>query len=155
MADCEPSLGAEPVKDGFGPIGLLNCRRTDETTTAGGARPGSTGGRTVRQGTTQVNGRLPAEAIQRVVRQHFSLFRDCYDAALTKNKKLAGRAAVQFTIEPSGAVTGASDGGSDLPAPALRECLVRSFASLSFPQPESGTVSVRSVLVFTPAAAKK
>ena len=42
------------------------------------------------QGATQVNGRLPPEVIQRIVRQNFGRFRLCYENGLRNNPNLAG-----------------------------------------------------------------
>jgi len=102
----------------------------------------------VRMGATMVSGRLPPEVVQRIVRLSFGRFRGCYQAALLGHPGLTGRIVVRFVIGRDGSVTSAS-GDSDLPA-AVRECVVRGFAALSFPEPEGGLVSVMYPLVFTP-----
>ena len=104
----------------------------------------------IRQGTTQVNGRLPAEVIQRIVRQNFGRFRLCYENGMRTNPNLAGRVAVRFVIDRSGAVSTASDGGSDLPDRGVVSCVVRGFGNLSFPQPEGGIVTVVYPIIFNP-----
>ncbi len=104
----------------------------------------------IRQGTTQVNGRLPAEVIQRIVRQNFGRFRLCYENGLRTNPNLSGRVAVRFVIDRSGAVSTASDGGSDLPDRSVVSCVVRGFGNLSFPQPEGGIVTVVYPIIFNP-----
>lgn len=101
-------------------------------------------------GNTQVNGRLPPEVIQRVVRQNFGRFRMCYDAGLRTNPSLGGRVAVKFIIDRTGAVSTAADGGSDLADRNVVSCVVRAFNSLSFPQPEGGIVTVVYPFSFTP-----
>jgi hypothetical protein len=98
------------------------------------------------------NGRLPAEVIQRIVRQNAGRFRACYASALRTNPSLEGRVGVEFVIGRSGAVDIAQDSGSDLPDAAVRKCVVRSFYDLSFPTPDNGTVTVRYPLTFTPAS---
>ena len=105
---------------------------------------------TLRQGAMQVNGRLPPEVIQRIVRQNFGRFRLCYENSLRSNPKLQGRVAVKFVIDRSGAVSTASDGGSDLPDQAVVSCVVRGFGNLSFPQPEGGIVVVNYPIIFSP-----
>jgi hypothetical protein len=112
-----------------------------------------TGGPSLRQGATQVNGRLPPEVIQRIVRQNFGRFRLCYENGLKTDPKLAGRVTVKFQIDASGAVASVADGGSDLPSPATIDCVVRAFSSLSFPQPEGGVVNVLYPIVFSPGQA--
>lgn len=104
---------------------------------------------TLRQGATQVNGRLPPEVIQRVVRRQFGRFRVCYEDALKTNPSLEGRVTATFVIDRSGAVTKAIDGGSNLSAPAAVSCVIREFSSLVFPQPESGDVTVVFPIVFS------
>ena len=56
----------------------------------------------LRQGTTTVNGRLPPEVIQRIVRQNFGRFRLCYENGLRTNPNLSGRVAVKFVIDRFG-----------------------------------------------------
>ena len=105
---------------------------------------------TLRQGQTQVNGRLPPEVIQRIVRQNFGRFRLCYEDGLRKNPTLQGRVAIKFVIDRSGAVSTAQDGGSDLPDAAVVSCVTRGFTNLSFPQPEGGIVTVVYPIIFNP-----
>ena len=95
-------------------------------------------------------GRLPPEAIQRVVRQNFGRFRFCYEKALDHNPTLAGRVSTSFVIGRDGAVSSAQNGGSDLADPAVVSCVVRAFAGLSFPQPEGGVVFVTYPILFSP-----
>jgi hypothetical protein len=104
----------------------------------------------IRQGATQVNGRLPPEVIQRIVRQNFGRFRLCYENGLRTNPNLQGRVAVKFVIDRSGAVSTAQDGGSDLPDQGVVSCVVRGFGNLSFPQPEGGIVTVVYPIIFNP-----
>lgn len=96
------------------------------------------------------NGRLPAEVIQRIVRQNFGRFRNCYEGGLRANPGLTGRVATRFVIDRNGSVSTSQDAGSDLPDQAVTQCVVRSFASLSFPQPEGGIATVTYPIMFTP-----
>lgn len=105
---------------------------------------------TLRQGTTQVTGRLPPEVIQRIVRQNFGRFRLCYENGLRVNPILSGRVTTKFVIDRSGSVLSTQDGGSDLPDKGVVSCVVRAFGNLSFPQPEGGVVSVVYPIVFNP-----
>jgi hypothetical protein len=104
----------------------------------------------IRQGATQVNGRLPAEVIQRIARQNFGRFRLCYENGLRTNPNLAGGVTVKFVIDKSGAVATATDGGSNLPDTGVVSCVVRGFSNLSFPQPEGGIVTVVYPIIFNP-----
>lgn len=104
----------------------------------------------LRQGSTQVNGRLPPEVIQRIVRQNFGRFRLCYENGLRTAPTLAGTISVKFVIDRTGAVTSTADSGSDLPDKAVVQCVVSAFGNLSFPQPEGGIVTVVYPIEFHP-----
>lgn len=106
----------------------------------------------VRIGTSTVSGRLAPELIQRVVRQSFGRFRLCYENGLRTNSNLQGRVTVRFVIDSHGAVSSASNGGSDLPDSAVVSCVVRSFAGLSFPEPQGGIVTVVYPIAFAPGS---
>lgn len=104
----------------------------------------------IRNGSTTVNGRLPPETIQRVVRANNPRYRRCYEQGLQKDPKLTGRVTVKFVIGRDGSVTSAQDGGSDIGDPTVTSCVVRVFSSLRFPEPEGGIVTVTYPLVFSP-----
>lgn len=103
-----------------------------------------------RYGTPQANGHLPAEVIQRIVRQNDGRFRFCFQRALQSNPTLEGRVTVKFLISRDGSVGYASDGGSDIPDAGVRQCVVSSFTNLSFPAPDSGVVTVVYPIAFSP-----
>lgn len=105
----------------------------------------------VRQGATTVNGKLPVEVIQRIVRQYWGGFRLCYEQGLAKNPKLAGRVSVKVVIDPTGLVSSAMDGGSDIGSTAVVRCIADRFMTMSFPQPSDGApVTVVYPLHFQP-----
>ena len=81
----------------------------------------------------EVNGRLPPEVIQRIVRQNYGRFRLCYENGLRNNPNLQGRVGVRFVIGRDGAVSNVSNGGSDMPDAAVVQCVVRAYYGLSFP----------------------
>jgi hypothetical protein len=141
---------------GLGNIGTLGHGAGTGTGQGFGNGHGRLGGAhqtkspSLRQGATQVNGRLPPEVIQRIVRQNFGRFRLCYENGLRTNPNLQGRVAIKFVIDRSGSVSTASDGGSDLPDQGVVGCVVRGFGNLSFPQPEGGIVTVVYPIIFNP-----
>jgi hypothetical protein len=100
--------------------------------------------------TSVVNGRIPPEVIQRVVRQNFGRFRLCYENGLRNQPSLAGRVAVRFVIGHDGSVSQAANGGSDLPDSGVVSCVTRAFYGLSFPAPDSGIVTVTYPISFSP-----
>jgi hypothetical protein len=100
--------------------------------------------------TIETNGRLPAEVIQRIVRQNFGRFRLCYEAGLRNNPALTGRVVTKFVIGRDGSVMQASDAGSDLASQEVVSCVVRSFGNLSFPQPDNGVATVVYPIALSP-----
>jgi hypothetical protein len=105
----------------------------------------------LREGHPEVNGHLPAEVIQRVVRANFGRFRNCYDTGLRSNPSLAGRVVTKFIIGRDGSVTVSADGGSDMADRSVVNCVVRSYQNLSFPAPQNGQVTVTYPISFSPA----
>ncbi|HWA75363.1 MAG TPA: AgmX/PglI C-terminal domain-containing protein [Polyangiaceae bacterium] len=100
-------------------------------------------------GGPDVSGVLPAELVQRVVRQNFGRFRNCYEDGLRRNPSLSGRVTARFVIDRSGAVTLAQNGGSDLPDSSVVSCVVSAFYGLSFPAPDNGIVRVSYPIAFS------
>ena len=103
-----------------------------------------------RCGESLVSGRLPPEAIQRIVRLNFGRIRLCYEKGLITNPNLQGRVSVRFVIGRDGAVSNVADGGSDLPDTGVKACVLRAFSGISFPQPEGGIVTVTYPVVLSP-----
>jgi hypothetical protein len=104
----------------------------------------------IRQGAISVNGRLPPEVIQRIVRQNFGRFRLCYENGLRNNPTLQGRVATKYIIDRDGSVKSTQDSGSDLPDQNVVQCVVKAFGNISYPQPEGGIVTVVFPLIFVP-----
>jgi len=97
----------------------------------------------VRQGATTVNGRLPPEVIQRIVRQHFGAMRACYVDGLRRNPTLAGAVVTRFIIDRQGNVSSASrDAGTTIADSTVASCITHVFSTLVFPAPEGGIVTV-------------
>jgi len=117
--------------------------------TDGLRNPGGGSTVNVRQGAVSVQGKLPPEVVQRIVRQRFGRIRLCYENALRANPSVAGTFEVKATIDGTGAVTKTSEGAGTMTDPAARACILRTFQQTSFPQPESGTVEVSFGLTFS------
>jgi Ca-activated chloride channel family protein len=107
----------------------------------------------VRAGAATVNGKLPPEVVQRIVRQNFGRLRLCYEAGLRNDPNLQGRVNTRFVIAHDGSVASAGNGGSDLPDAAVVSCINRAFTGLTFPPPEGGgSVTVVFPVLFSPGA---
>ncbi len=105
----------------------------------------------MRTGVTQVStGSLPAEVVQRIVRQNFGRFRMCYEGGLKSNPNLTGRVAVRFVIGRDGAVSNVGNAGSDIPDSGVVSCVVSAYYGLSFPAPKDGIVTVTYPIMFSP-----
>jgi tetratricopeptide (TPR) repeat protein len=149
--------GQEREAAEFGIIGTLGAGAGTGTGQGMGSGRGRLGGAhstqspQVRPGALQVNGRLPPEVVQRIVRQNFGRFRMCYESGLRQNPNLAGRVGVRFIIGRDGSVAAAGNGGSDLPDAGVIRCVTEAFQRLSFPQPEGGIVTVIYPIVFSPS----
>ncbi|MEO5728530.1 MAG: AgmX/PglI C-terminal domain-containing protein, partial [Byssovorax sp.] len=141
---------------GLGSIGTIGHGAGTGTGQGFGSGHGRLGGShrssppQVRMGALAVNGALPPEVIQRIVRQNFGRFRLCYEKGLRNNPNLQGRVSVGFEIHKDGEVGTLRPGGSDMPDSSVTSCVMRAFYGLSFPQPEHGTVSVVAPIMFSP-----
>jgi hypothetical protein len=140
---------------GIGGIGTCgtNCGFGTDGTGRGVGRTGGTHATTVptlRSVPPSVSGHLAPELIQRVVRQNFGRFRNCYEPGLRTNPNLTGRVTTRFIIDREGTVSTASNGGSDLPDSKVVSCVVAAFYGVSFPAPKDGIVSVSYPILFTP-----
>jgi hypothetical protein len=105
-------------------------------------------GPVVRGGAMTVTGRLAPEVIQRVVRQSSNKVRACYQQGLARNPSLEGKVTARFVIDRDGAVTTVGNGGSDLADQQVVACVLKSFNTLLFPQPEGGIVTVVYPMTF-------
>ncbi|HVY27172.1 MAG TPA: AgmX/PglI C-terminal domain-containing protein [Polyangiaceae bacterium] len=106
----------------------------------------------VRMGQTTVAGQLPPEVVQRIVRQNFGRFRLCYENGLRNDPNLQGKISARFVIGRDGAVSNVANAGSQLSDSTVVSCVLASFYGLTFPQPESGIVTVVYPMTFEPGA---
>jgi hypothetical protein len=100
-------------------------------------------------GATTVNGRLPPEVIQRIVRQDYGKFRVCYEDGLRRNRDLEGRVTTRFTIGREGRVEKVSLASATLPDSAAVQCVLDEYKKLNFPFPEGGIVTVVYPIMFS------
>jgi hypothetical protein len=145
---------------GLGPIGTVGSAGSCTGPVCPGFGFGSSHGRLdgshapngpqVRMSQPVLSGRLPPQVIQRIVRQNFGRFRQCYERGLARNPTLEGRVQVRFLIDRSGVVSNVQNGGTSLPDSAVTSCVVQAFYGLSFPKPESGSVQVSYPIMFSP-----
>ena len=96
-----------------------------------------------------MDGPLPPEVIQRIVRQNFGRFRLCYENGLQSKPTLEGEVDVVFTIGKDGSVNDVHDSGS-MPDADVKSCVIRAFAGVAFPEPEGNVVKVTYPIHFAP-----
>jgi len=106
----------------------------------------------MKEGKVDVVGKLPPEVVRRIMRANFPRYRACYDKGFASDPTLAGNVTFKFKIESTGAIasTSAKDTFKD---PKIGACLLTVLRTLSFPEPESGTVDVTYPLDFEPPGA--
>lgn len=105
----------------------------------------------VEVGKPTVKGGLPAEVVQRILRQNLGRWRMCYEKALELAPATRPtRAELQFVIDPKGAVLSPLAKAASLSPEALT-CLRGGLSGLEFPAPTGGKpVTVKADLVLTP-----
>jgi outer membrane biosynthesis protein TonB len=85
-----------------------------------------------------IHGSLSKEVIRRVIHQHISEVRHCYEQELNVRPDLQGRVSVKFVIAPTGAVQAAAVESSELRNARVEQCIAQSVRRWIFPAPEGG-----------------
>ncbi len=100
-----------------------------------------------------IKGGLTREEIARVVQQHVSAIRYCYEKSLLENPSLAGKILMKWTIASRGSVSQSGIGSSSVRSSQVHRCLVREVRTWQFPNPRGGGVVLVSYpFVFDNAA---
>jgi serine/threonine protein kinase len=95
-----------------------------------------------------------APEIQTYIRGRFGELRKCYETALARAPKIAGRIGVQFRISPEGLAYDASLSQTDVPDPVFQDCVVRVFETLQFAPPPNGDLQIDYPIVFDDGSKK-
>jgi TonB family protein len=105
-------------------------------------------------GKTTVIGGLDKDVIAKVIRDHMAEIKYCYETELNKDPSLAGKVAVAFTIDPTGAVSEANVSETTLNNSTAENCMIRRIRRWKFPEPKGGgVVAVTYPWLFSPAGA--
>lgn len=104
----------------------------------------------VQGATATAVGSLDPAIIKRIVQTASPKIKACYDTALEKDPKVAGRLPIRFTIDPNGRVTSAAPSDATITEATFASCVVQCFQNLQFPQPDNGgSVVVTYPLTFS------
>jgi TonB family protein len=106
-------------------------------------------------GQTTVVGGLAREVIARVIQEHQSEIKYCYEVQLNRNPSLAGKVTVLFTIDGSGAVSDSQVSETTLHNEETERCMLAKIRRWRFPEPAGGgIVKVNFPWIFKPAGAE-
>jgi TonB family protein len=103
-------------------------------------------------GQTTVVGGLAREVIGRVIQEHQSEIKYCYEVQLNRNPSLAGKVTVLFTIDGSGTVIDSQVSETTLHNAETEKCMLAKIRRWKFPEPAgNGIVKVNFPWIFKPA----
>lgn len=141
MASISPvgKIGGSPKGDGFGAasVGAKTQRKIKGTVIDLSPPSGEVGVR---------GGGLSRAEIAKVVQQHLSEIRYCYEKGLLDDPSLSGKIVAKWTIAPQGSVSQTGIKSSSVRNAGVHGCLTGQIRSWGFPKPRNGG----SVLVTFP-----
>lgn len=106
----------------------------------------------VSTGPPAIYGGLDRKIIQRIINQHRSRFKYCYERELIKNPQLQGKIHVWFQIEANGRVYKSRVSRTTMNNDRVEQCLVRRVRVMRFPAPKGGgIVVVNYPFIFRPS----
>ncbi len=152
-------LGMRGGGGGGGGDGFGRVHGVGDIDTGGGSGRGASLGRReavaprgrVSRGSPRVNGFLPREHIERVVRRHSRGIRACYERELQNDRSLAGRITVNWTIGLDGRVARSSIASNSIGSSAVESCILREVRRMRFDQPDGGMCVVSFPFTFRSA----
>jgi TonB family protein len=103
-------------------------------------------------GKTTVIGGLDKDVIMKVISRHQNEIKFCYEQELQKNAALAGKVALNWTIDSSGSVIDATVAESSIENQNVESCIAQKVRRWKFPEPQGGgVVSVTFPWLFSAA----
>ena len=98
----------------------------------------------VSTGPATVQGAIDRELIKKVIQEHASQIRYCYEEQLKINPRLQGKVAVTWVINADGSASGAKIDGSatTLDDAKVHECMMARIQSWAFPKPKGGGFAI-------------
>ena len=111
------------------------------------------GGRTVLEpgGDIAGSGEFDATIVVRKIKSQINAIKSCYERELKNNPTLAGKVAIEFTIEVHGTVSGVKVTANSTGSTAVGSCVANAIARFRFsPGPTGGGVTFSYPFVFAP-----
>ncbi|BDG08683.1 AgmX/PglI C-terminal domain-containing protein [Anaeromyxobacter paludicola] len=92
----------------------------------------------------RVLGAVDAELVRKVIRDHASQIRYCYEQQLAVDPRLAGKVSVRWQIGPDGRASRLSVEGAEttLKNGAVHDCMLSRIATWDFPKPKGGGIAL-------------
>lgn len=85
---------------------------------------------------------LDKDVVMSVIRRHQSEIKFCYEKELQQNAKLAGKIAITWTIDATGAISDAQVAESGVDNNNVEACMLERIRRWKFPEPKGGGVVV-------------
>lgn len=104
----------------------------------GRGRGSGLGNINIRDEMAEIEGGLTKEEVRRVVEQHLSFIRYCYEKELQNSPNLAGRLEVNWEISYNGSVMWAKKASSTLSNATVEGCIIGDIKKWRFPQAKNG-----------------
>ncbi|HEU4383789.1 MAG TPA: adventurous gliding motility protein GltG [Anaeromyxobacteraceae bacterium] len=98
----------------------------------------------IQAGTAAVVGSIDKELIRKVIQEHASQIRYCYEQELQRDPKLEGKVSIRWIINAEGRVQGTQvdTGATTLQNGQIHSCMMDRIASWEFPKPKGGGIAV-------------
>jgi hypothetical protein len=93
---------------------------------------------TMTQGTPVILGSLDPEIIRRIVREHASQIRYCYESELTRTPGILGKIVMKWVINGEGRVMQAQVAETQMKNANVENCLATKIKTWLFPKPKGG-----------------
>jgi hypothetical protein len=139
-------LGGGGSGEGLGGLGTRGRGRGASGYGSGGGYFGrkSSGTPGMSTGDPIILGALDKSVIDRVIKQHLSQIRYCYQKELNKNPGLYGKIVIKFVISKDGSVSSAKTNSTSMNNPIVENCICQRFMRFKFPQPKGGGIVIVS-----------
>jgi len=98
----------------------------------------------IQTGAVAVLGAIDKELIRRVIQEHASQIRYCYEQELQRDPKLEGKVVIRWIINADGRVSNpqVDSGGTTLANDGVHRCMMDRIQSWEFPKPKGGGIAV-------------